>query len=769
MADTLKSLAHYQRSSDCKFFAFSAPAKQRSGRPKKGRASKASRTSTQSVFTSVSDGGSITEVEINEDSILAMPAVECEQSTETTRGKKSRKPRRAPTKAKTKALNTTLHELAKSSSFIEPEDDDFEVKIEKAPAKKENIYKRKSNEMEERDIHGSIQTISDPDMNPPPAKRRTTRASSSIVAVGKTSNKPSNNAHGYDMEIDDTENTAPPCIPTIKKGSTKGVKKGRKGTSSAVRKASATSTAPMASPGGIIPSDDALEAALEADLDRPLTDNEVEAEQPEIQYPKMRRLTRTRPGSRDGPPSLAPVRRTMRLSSPPLQASSLGEDSLTQVTSGNVVGSDHAPRDEVKNDAIATRSASRLSQENVLQSFLPVEDARLVGLPSDLSAANAKDASIQMKPKQKKSKKPMKSRPASRHLSKRGTQPLIPSPKADLPSSNHNSVTSAQVSQVCEDGSGNETDVSVVMKSLPKECRGKGKQGNNTAIISPESEEVMQRELENAFSQPEPLFIATAIDPVKNATPIILSHDIQIASPSEEEVVELIEPSETTARSKSFLGPRESVKSVKGREKQTPIKSPIAVQPVEQTPATPHVSGSERESTPLQASPVVENPACVPSVQTTPRPAASPQSSDVENQPPSSRPSSVRPPLLISSPPKPQTTRIPLVTTPSISPSKRYISRLQSTMPWSAIDYDKIFLGSPADKENNPFVLKPAIDGETVGLSSPEKLLSLEEWIQFNAQKGEEHFRSECERVIGKFEGEGVRALKTLEGITCVD
>ena len=90
-------------------------------------------------------------------------------------------------------------------------------------------------------------------------------------------------------------------------------------------------------------------------------------------------------------------------------------------------------------------------------------------------------------------------------------------------------------------------------------------------------------------------------------------------------------------------------------------------------------------------------------------------------------------------------------------------------MPWSAIDYDKIFLGSPADKENNPFNLELGTNGESVSLTSPEKKLSLEEWIQFNVRRGEEHLRSECERVIGKFEGEGVRALKTLEGIVCVD
>lgn len=647
-----------------------------------------------------------------------------------------------------------LHEPPKSSSHIEPEDEDFELKIEIAPARKENIYKRKSDEMEDGGINGSNQVISDPDMNPPPAKRRTTRASSSIVAAEKTSNKSVKNDHEYDMEIDDVQSTAPARISTIKKGSQTGAKIGKKGTSSTIRKASATSTAPRASSKDIAPSDDALEAALEADLDRPLTDNESEIGQCDIVYPKMRRLTRTRPGSRDGPPSLALERRITRLSSPPLQASSLEEqDSHPQVASRVIMGQ--------------TRSASRLTKENILQND---------GL-RDVSAGNANDACIQMKTKQTKSKQSAKGRLRSRQLSKRDAQAdaesLVPSSAADLPSSRDSPTTLGHVSHVGEDESGNETDVSVTAKSPLKRGgeKGKqgkqGKQGKNATLISPKIKKVVRRELENYSSQPAGI-IATAMNPVKNATTTVPSHDIQMASLNTEGVLDLVDSSEITSRSKSFLEPLGSVKSVERSGSQTPTQSTNAVQPVDQALNT-HLSGLERESTPSQAFPVVEKPACTPSVQTNPRPALSPQSSDVENQPPSSRPSSVRPPLLISSPSKSQVKHIPLITTPSTSPSKRNKARLQSTMPWSAIDYDKIFLGSPADKENNPFTLKLATNGEMVSLTSPEKKLSLEEWIQFNAQKGEEQLRSECERVVGKFEGEGVRALKTLEGITCID
>ena len=52
-------------------------------------------------------------------------------------------------------------------------------------------------------------------------------------------------------------------------------------------------------------------------------------------------------------------------------------------------------------------------------------------------------------------------------------------------------------------------------------------------------------------------------------------------------------------------------------------------------------------------------------------------------------------------------------------------------------------------------------------LSSPERKMSVQEWILFNAKSGEERLRRECERLVGRFEGEGVRALKALEGIVC--
>jgi len=53
-------------------------------------------------------------------------------------------------------------------------------------------------------------------------------------------------------------------------------------------------------------------------------------------------------------------------------------------------------------------------------------------------------------------------------------------------------------------------------------------------------------------------------------------------------------------------------------------------------------------------------------------------------------------------------------------------------------------------------------------LTSAEKKMNIEEWILWNAKCAEERLRSECEKLIGAFEGEGLRALRAMEGIECV-
>lgn len=177
----------------------------------------------------------------------------------------------------------------------------------------------------------------------------------------------------------------------------------------------------------------------------------------------------------------------------------------------------------------------------------------------------------------------------------------------------------------------------------------------------------------------------------------------------------------------------------------------VAEDPVESSPVRQAPSSLEPPSTPGN----VISPA--PSArQAVLSPSQSPQSSDAENQPPSSVP---------TIPPK-RTPLASLVMTPSkSSPSKRnVIAGLQSTKPWSAANLDAIF-GTPkagADKENG--VEKILRQGKD--LTGAEKQMTVEEWIYFNAGEAEKRLKQACERMVSRFESEGTRAMQVLEGLT---
>ncbi|KAJ5385481.1 hypothetical protein N7517_003392 [Penicillium concentricum] len=147
-------------------------------------------------------------------------------------------------------------------------------------------------------------------------------------------------------------------------------------------------------------------------------------------------------------------------------------------------------------------------------------------------------------------------------------------------------------------------------------------------------------------------------------------------------------------------------------------------------------------------------------------PSLSPQSSDAENRPPSSRPSASRPP--VQSTPKHPEFRAPLaVSTPS--PSKRNANGGfgPSGHPWTPVDIDEVLFGEASDKENAD--LSGLFKGVKGGLTSPEKKMTVQEWIAWNAKNGEERLKRECERLVGQFEKEGGRAMQRLEAIECID
>ncbi|KAI9893941.1 MAG: hypothetical protein M1814_005494 [Vezdaea aestivalis] len=128
-------------------------------------------------------------------------------------------------------------------------------------------------------------------------------------------------------------------------------------------------------------------------------------------------------------------------------------------------------------------------------------------------------------------------------------------------------------------------------------------------------------------------------------------------------------------------------------------------------------------------------------------PSPSPQSSDAENQPPSSHPSA-----LISRTPN------------APSPPKRGMidgAALKSSQEWNPLDLETVFAKSPMGKESES--VKTMAD--LTLLTSPEKRMTVTEWQMFQARKREESLRAECERIVGVWEDHGNKALRTLEGI----
>lgn len=168
-------------------------------------------------------------------------------------------------------------------------------------------------------------------------------------------------------------------------------------------------------------------------------------------------------------------------------------------------------------------------------------------------------------------------------------------------------------------------------------------------------------------------------------------------------------------------------------------------------------------------------------------PQSSPPCSDAENKPPSLKHSiSAR---NITTPPAIRRVIIIDGTPIRSSSSKRPpFAGLQSDQPWKAVDSETIFSRSPNSNPNTSSVaindssnirnpntdliitgnpLEQAI--QRGGLTSMEEKMTVEEWIYHNALIAEESLKRECERMVSKFEREGTRAIRVLEGVRCVE
>ena len=746
---TSHSDEHQRRSPDCVFFAF-AVRKPKVGRAKKGRASTASRLSTQSGFTAITEGASTAEIEINqEESIIS--TMDAAKSTKRAKGgKKAAKAKKAPSRAKGKVIKAKQEDSQLASSFVEPEDDDFEVKVAQPPAQSLKNRKRKSEHMStgEEAMAESRVSLKVDESPSPPRKRRATRASSSVAAAQETSM--SNHQAGIEMDAHMTgvEEMPPPFVPPAKK-SRKGSKKR---VSSTARRVSSASTASKASLRAAIPNDQDIDAALEAELDRPLTDEEGDLDTLEVEQPKSRRLTRSKPGPTKAMASVAPTRKGTRASTLRTEGTSMAEmyPSIPSALDNEREAVAPEPTEAIPLDVAADPSSKT---KNIVMKGSRKASARQPNrtYKTDNSEEGTATTHEIKEPQGDDAKKPSlsRSRQTSRQLPARNVRPLTDAVAHDTADSTSDINGSVLDTQIAHDDSGHESDISVTKQGRAKRgnkkvpaAAHKTKAGKIDVAMSRSSEKMMQTS-------------ALEIPPETNDEPDAMAIDER--SINAEQAVVDIKPLE------------KQPKAVKGAAKRSKGKKP-GPKPRTTTRRASTASTLDEQIDVNKEQFGIPSPP-FPSVHSTPRPALSPQSSDAENQPPSSLPSTQRPPLLLQSPSKSQSTQVPLApTTPTASPSRGTCSRLQTTHPWTMVDLEQIFQGTPApDKENNPFVFEDPKLGAHNALTSPDKKLSLEQWIHSNAQAGEERLRNECERMVGKFESEGMRALKALEGIVCAE
>jgi hypothetical protein len=122
-----------------------------------------------------------------------------------------------------------------------------------------------------------------------------------------------------------------------------------------------------------------------------------------------------------------------------------------------------------------------------------------------------------------------------------------------------------------------------------------------------------------------------------------------------------------------------------------------------------------------------------------------------------------------------------LVGTPKRTPSHlREAEDNENKVAWQPTDLDAFF-SNQQDVRGfmNEIVIDAGLDELTAtgstpkevqaavlaGLTETEKAMTIEQWVLYNAKRGEEKLRMACEQQIMSFEAEGRRAMTRLEAI----
>jgi hypothetical protein len=722
-SNTSCSDEHYRRSPDCPFFAFAGNTAPKAGKGKKARVSKASRESNIAV---ASEAPSIPD--LNESIDTSTVSV---LSTASTMGKGKN------ARGKAKAAR---HNKAEEAWGLQPEHSVIVIEDEPEPIKPTKGKKRGSELIsQDRDEREST---AKPE---PPAKRRNTRAGDSVA---QQVNYPTLESESEAIEVE-----IPPAKP---------VKGGRKRASTTTRSRK-NSVASVASLRATVPDNAAIEAALEAELDKPLSDEEL-APEPE-EKPKRGR-------SKKAVASKAPTRAKKSVSHDPDVQQEKVLEVMNIITVEPAAVQEPAPKRGRKSKVTTKTTRQRESNESIATAATNietiVESSIVTAQTTNEDSGHETDASVAGKSRSKKGgkKKTTAKAKGKKGLMSKNIEDIVQQAEPV-------EVTAELIIEAVEN-----MDVSAEIAALNAEIEmeeaaaankpvkkgAKGKNSKKPAVV----DRAPHLSMPGAFSPMsfreqsiEPSFLSA----VASDTPPVRLH--MAAKRQAEQQEAEAEKAEEIQMEMPALPAEKSLTP-------TPKPTPRAVPPL--PPRSPARTATPRIILPARASPTpasqlaAELEASVHSEL-----HSSPQSSNAENAPPSSRPASVRPPAMNLTT---ASTRVQLnfggmgpgtPTKVPVSPSK-IGGGIRSLVPWREVDVDMVF----NEKENEGGNGKKGEDliaawmSEGMTMSERERGMSVQEWIFENARRAEEALRREGERVVGVFEEEGGRALGVLEAVECV-
>ena len=742
---------HHRRSPECLFFSFATKGAKNT-RGKKGRASKGARPSTQANPRLVSQAQSIPDF----DDSIDTSTISLLSTTSALSNKKGRRGRKGTTTADDASAN--------DESVAQPEQES----VLPITNTQNTRGKKRTSEQISDDEHGRRESTVKPER---PAKRRTTRVRNSVA--------------------DDVGNASMVSQNDVNDNAAKPTKTGRinrkRGSSVSKRTSAVIEAAIRAGADATIPDDAAIEAALAAELDKPLSDEDELPKEPAAK-PKRGRAKKT-PASKPVAPKDEDVDATMT------DAEAGSKSKRRKITRTSKLTNAQSTRSSIESVAAVDAQIKAQIDSSLLTVATFADDS---GHETDASMAGK--SVVRKGSKRKAPAKPRAKRTATRVTSRTA--------KPHEEAGNPNSVQSILESAAKPDPAlstelpGTAADIEEKIAELTKEIneedaqaaiavpfedeKPKPKKSAKEKAPKPKGgkkkERVPQLSMPGAFSplrldSVEPSFasaLETSTPPLRNSRlrsvePAPMDH--HISQHDEMEIRSPVPEQQSTPTPRRGGVPPPLPPRSSARPTPVPAGLASAARSPQVAVATPSKMSSQRKTTQHQESPKAELE----------------QSSDAENAPPSSLPKDKRPPLQPISPTNkrlqalqpntPQTSR--KIGTLLVSPSK-IAGVLKSDVPWTSVDVELCFQSQPQTSPGSPNksghgawswlqqTMSPSMSMPSNGeLDSPEKKLSVEQWIRESAGQAEERLRLEGERVVHIFEQEGARALRTLEGIQC--